>query len=99
MTGLLGWPLVNSPYFKGEKTLACPKCGSTSIVMTIRPGGRGSGPHGRWRMGDPESSDVNACNDCGHTSDGYAHPAPHLLREGLRPAKTPAKRRSRRSRW
>lgn len=32
--GAFGWPLVPSPNFPGETTLACPECGSTNIWFT-----------------------------------------------------------------
>ncbi len=77
-TGVGGWPLVPSAHFPGEMTLACPRCKSTNITMTIRPGVRGSGSHGRWRIGDYGGHDLNVCNTCGHTSDGL--PAPRWKR-------------------
>ncbi len=64
------WPLAESKVYPGEYALACPKCGSTDIMMTIRPGARGTGPGGRARMDDPGNQGVNACVTCEHTSDG-----------------------------
>lgn len=55
--GAFGWPLVNSAYFPGEKTLACPQCGSTDIVMGCHPG------HDR-RMGSPGTKDYVLCVKC-----------------------------------
>lgn len=68
-TGLLGWPLVPSKRFPGELTLACPQCLSTNVTMTLAPGGRGTGPGGQWRMGDP-SRDLNRCEDCKFSETG-----------------------------
>lgn len=63
--GAGGWPLVPSKLFPGEMTLACPKCKSTNVMMMVAPSGRGTGPMWRSRMGDPGSSELNICQDCG----------------------------------
>lgn len=73
-TGVCGWPLVPSRRFPGETTLACPKCGSLDVTMTIRPGAYGTGPGNSWRIGDQGGHDLNVCNVCRHTSDGYKVP-------------------------
>jgi hypothetical protein len=62
-----GWPLVASPTFPGERTLACPKCGSGGVEMTVAYPPVGTGPGGRGRLGDPGSSEVNRCVSCGYT--------------------------------
>lgn len=64
-TGAHRWPLVPSKAFPGELTLACPKCESTDVTLTIAPGAYGTGPCGRWRMGDQGGSDLIICNACG----------------------------------
>ena len=64
-TGAGGWPLVPSKTFPGEKTLACPRCGKTNVTMTVAPGAGGTGPGGRWRMGDRGGQELNICNACG----------------------------------
>lgn len=72
--GLLGWPLVPSVRFPDEQTLACPKCGSLDVTLTSVPAGRGSGPSGRYRLGDSYRP-VNRCESCGHTAYGEVkHP-------------------------
>ena len=68
-TGAGGWPLVPSQRFPGEKTLACPVCRATNVTITGTNPGYGTGPGGRWRMGDPGGRDVNVCGACGHRSD------------------------------
>jgi hypothetical protein len=70
--GAIGWPLVASPTYPGETTLACPACGSVRVELTTRPGGHGTGPGGRWRMGDPGGAALNRCAACGHraTAEG-----------------------------
>ena len=59
LTGAHGWPLVPSVRFPGETTLACPKCGSTDVYLTVA-----YGPGGR--LGDPGATDIIGCNACGH---------------------------------
>jgi hypothetical protein len=70
--GVLGWPLVPSRAYPGESTVACPACGSRDIDLTVLPGAGGTGPGGRWRMGDNGGKDLNRCRACGHraTPDG-----------------------------
>ncbi len=51
------------------RTWTCPACGSSNTIITTRPTGRGTGPHGRWRLGD-SGRNVKACLDCGKASDG-----------------------------
>ena len=63
--GRLGWPRVPSPYFPGERCLACPRCGSVDVVLTSVPAGPGTGPYGRHRLGDP-AREANRCGACGH---------------------------------
>jgi hypothetical protein len=65
--GAGGWPLRSSKVFPGEMTLCCPKCWSANVTQTVSPGGTGTGPGGRWRMGDPGSREMNKCEDCGFT--------------------------------
>lgn len=60
-----GFLKVPSPKFPGEMTKACPKCGSTNWTMTVAPSGVGSGPGGRWRLGDA-ADNVTICNNCGY---------------------------------
>lgn len=67
-TGAHGWPLVPSKHFPGEKTLACPECGSTDVMLTTQYGSPGTGPGGRGRLGDPGSKDVAICQNCKHRS-------------------------------
>lgn len=62
-TGLLGWPLAPSTHFPGEMTLSCPNCFSTNITILSVPMGRGTGPNGRFRMGDPSKQAVR-CERC-----------------------------------
>ena len=71
-SGALGWPLVPSPVYPEETTLACPSCGRCAVEMSTLPGGRGTGPGGRWRMGDGGGRDYNRCLACGHraTAEG-----------------------------
>lgn len=64
--GALGWPLVPSPTYPGAKALACPSCGRSAVEMSTLPGGHGTGPGGRWRMGDNGGRDYNRCHPCGH---------------------------------
>jgi hypothetical protein len=60
------WPFVASEHFPGELTLACPTCGtSEGVVLTCENHGRGTGPGGRPRMGDPGWVDVTTCTACG----------------------------------
>lgn len=66
-TGAGGWPLVPSKTFPGENTLACPKCGSTNIVMSTVRVGRGTGPRGRTRLGDVSMESLQ-CKKCGNKS-------------------------------
>lgn len=58
-TGAHGWPLVPSTAFPGELTLACPKCGSTNVTLTVA-----YGPGGR--LGDPGATDIIRCETCHH---------------------------------
>jgi len=67
-TGKHGWPLVASERFPGEQTLACPKCGSTRITMTVEYPFVGSGPGGRGRLSDVGTRDKTICEACGHTA-------------------------------
>lgn len=59
------WPLKPSKRWPGENALTCPFCRSQDIVLTTIPGGRGTGPMGRWRMGDSGGTSVAKCNGCG----------------------------------
>lgn len=43
---------------------SCPNCGSGRYSQTVASAGAGSGPGGRFRMGDP-SVEVRDCHDCG----------------------------------
>lgn len=45
--------------------LVCAKCSSFNVVITSRFIGRGTGPEGRCRMGDP-SEEILRCDDCKH---------------------------------
>lgn len=65
MTGAHGWPLVPSPRFPNETTLACPDCGSTDIKLSVLYPSHGSGPCGRGRLGDPGSLNTITCGQCG----------------------------------
>lgn len=67
-TGAHGWPLTDSPYFKGEQCLCCPKCKSTNVTLSTARGACGTAPGGRWRMGDPGSREYAKCEACGHNS-------------------------------
>jgi len=67
--GAHGWPLVPSQRFPGERDLICPACGSARVTLGSSPGGRGSGPRGRWRMGDPGGAAYAECGNCRHRSD------------------------------
>jgi hypothetical protein len=57
--------LTPSRRFSNELSLECPECHSKDIMMTIEPGGIGTGPGGRWRMGDSGGTDIDVCNQCG----------------------------------
>ena len=61
ITGRGGWPILKgaSTAFPGEDALACPKCLSTHVTMSVR-----YGPGGR--LGDPGSRETNKCENCGH---------------------------------
>lgn len=61
-----GFLKVPSKTRPGGFDQACPKCKSRKVTMTIQPGGRGSGPGGRWRMGDSGGKEITRCDDCGH---------------------------------
>lgn len=63
--GRCGWPLVPSTRFPGETTIACPRCGSTNVVLSCYYGSPGSGPRGRGRLGDPGGGATNECESCG----------------------------------
>ncbi len=76
-----GWPLTVSKVFPGEMTLACPKCRSTNVTLTVAPGAVGYGPNGRWRMGDPGGREMNKCENCGFTHTWEDSDEP-----GVRPA-------------
>lgn len=67
-----GWPLVplTQGPFKGERTLACPKCKGTSVTLTTEHPPFGTGPNNRWRMGDAGARELALCNSCGEK--GYA---------------------------
>lgn len=67
-TGAHGWPLVPSPHFKGETCLACPKCKSTHVTLSIARGAFGTGPGGRWRMGDQGGREFAYCETCKYSS-------------------------------
>jgi hypothetical protein len=67
-TGKHGWPLVPSPHFPGEQTLACPKCGSTDLTLTVEYPFNGTGPGGRGRLGDYGARDKTICRGCGETA-------------------------------
>ena len=58
------WPMVPSPTFKGENTISCPRCGSTSWTLGGHYAAHGTAPGGRGRLGDPGGSEVCRCNDC-----------------------------------
>lgn len=64
--GRLGWPLVPSQTFPGERCLACPNCGSRNVTLTAVPPVIGTGPGGTPRMGDPGWREANRCEDCKH---------------------------------
>ena len=55
-----GWPLVDG-------RLHCPACLSTNVTFSCRYPPRGTGPGGRGRLGDPNTREVNTCEDCGET--------------------------------
>ena len=80
-TGAHGWPLVPSTHFPGEQTLACPACGSTSVVLTSMGSGAGSGPGGRHRFGD-NYLPVIECRACGKRDIGKARM--HVVNGGTR---------------
>jgi len=40
----------------------------------VRVGASGSGPSGKWQMGDSGGVDIKACKDCGKASDGLPYP-------------------------
>lgn len=61
MTGAHGWPLVPSTCFPEEHTLACPRCGSTNITLSVQ-----YGPGGR--LGDPGTVEYASCEGCKHDS-------------------------------
>jgi hypothetical protein len=63
-----GWPLTPSKRFPKETALECPKCGSQNITLTGHGTGRGTGPGGRHRLGDPSVS-YALCESCG--AKGY----------------------------
>lgn len=52
------WPLTPSTHFKGETSLACPRCGGKDITMraVYGPGGR---------LGDPGGGERIDCGTCG----------------------------------
>lgn len=58
------WPLVPSKVHPGELTIQCPFCKSTDIALTVEPGPIGTGPEGRWRMGDPGGRELALCSRC-----------------------------------
>lgn len=60
-----GWPLTPSTVWPGELSLECPKCWGKNITLTVEPGGIGTGPNGRWRMGDGGGREVAICT-CGN---------------------------------
>jgi DNA-directed RNA polymerase subunit M/transcription elongation factor TFIIS len=66
-TGAHGWPLVPSTHFPGEQALACPKCSSTHVTMTVA-----YGPGGR--LGDPGATDIIRCESCKHADYKAAKP-------------------------
>jgi hypothetical protein len=58
--GAGGWPMVDHPINKGEKTMACPSCASTRVVTE-----RGTAPSGKdtnWKL-----ASRNRCTNCGHS--------------------------------
>lgn len=59
------WPLSPSRRWKGEDALTCPKCKSQNISLITEPGALGTGPNGRWRMGDQGGRELAKCEDCG----------------------------------
>lgn len=69
-----GWPMtvllhdLNPVTKAGSVMVTCPHCASFDVFMTIAPGGLGTGPGGRWRMGDPGGRDYTGCNNCGRNS-------------------------------
>lgn len=65
--GAHGWPLVPSTAFPGELTLACPKCGSTNVTLTVA-----YGPGGR--LGDPGATDIIRCEACKQADYSPAKP-------------------------
>jgi hypothetical protein len=60
-----GWPMVPSELRSGELTIQCRYCRSTNISLTVDPGPLGTGPGGRWRLGDSGGREVARCNSCG----------------------------------
>lgn len=64
--GAGGWPLVSSPHFPGELCIACPKCSSTSIVMSVKYPVYGTGPGNSGRLGDVGTMNTNYCCGCGN---------------------------------
>jgi hypothetical protein len=69
-TGAGGFPLTmrvrNELGWVPEPMLVCPVCGSLHIYQAVAPGGRGTGPGGRWRVGDPGGACIVECGECGH---------------------------------
>lgn len=73
-TGAGGWPLVPSKMWPGEKSIACPKCGSLDVTMGGSYPVRGTGAGGRGRLGDAGGLDTNTCNDCGFSGSTPSKP-------------------------
>lgn len=61
-----------STNFPGELALACPKCYSRDVTMTViyGPGGR---------LGDPGATNVNICNYCNYRGYEAATPMKEVL--------------------
>ena len=63
--GVHGWPLISSLRFPGETCLACPKCGSRNVMMSVHYVFPGTGPCGRGRLGDSGNTEYAQCQYCG----------------------------------
>jgi len=68
-TTLYGWPLVPSTNWPGETAVACPKCLSTNVTLTVRYGRNVSGYNRPGRLGDPGGCSLAICNDCGEKKE------------------------------
>lgn len=80
--GARGLPLTESKSFPGEWCLHCPACNSSDLTLGIAPGPFGTGPGGRWRMGDAGGKEYAHCCNCGRR---YFDP-PRERREDEEPA-------------